>query len=74
MRPVRVTQDSTVRSGTQKVTRVVKEGGRVTRSVRGPRGTRTVVTQNYRPRPFVNLTAPLAAKALADNMEKMPRK
>jgi hypothetical protein len=68
--PVLLTPDSTILTGTKKVPRLVNEGGRITRRVSKKGGGSQVVAQNYRPRPFVGLTAPLAAKALADNMAK----
>jgi hypothetical protein len=72
--PVLLTPDHTIVSGTNKVPKLVNQGGRITRRVSKRGGGTKVVSQNYRPRPFVDLTAPLAAKALADNMAKAPLK
>lgn len=71
--PVLLTPSGSIVSGERKVTKLVNEGGTVTRRI-NVKGGRKIVTQHYRARPFVNLTAPLAAKALADNMAKMPLK
>lgn len=51
------------------VPELINEGGTVT-----VRETRRTYKANYAARPFVALTAPAAAKALADNMESIPFK
>lgn len=79
--PVLLALDKTIVAGERKVTKLVNEGGAVTRRIvrkgistqyRYRQSSTQVVRQVYRARPFVNLTAPIAAKALADNMAKMP--
>lgn len=69
--PVLLTPDRTIKSGTNRVPKLVNEGGAISRLVRTKRGKYRRVRQNYLPRPFVDLTAPHAAKALADNMAKI---
>jgi hypothetical protein len=67
--------DASILSGTRKVTRLVNEGGRITRRIiRQKDGAYKTVTQVYRPRPFVALTAPKAANALAENMRRVELK
>jgi hypothetical protein len=51
------------------VPELINEGGTVTMKTK-----RTTYTANYAARPFVDLTMPAAAKALADNMETIPLK
>jgi hypothetical protein len=74
--PVLVNPDHSILSGKKRVPRLVNEGGVIRRRVSevsrsGRNRVVKIVTQRYRPRPFVKLTMPFAAKALADNMAKV---
>ncbi len=56
------------------IPQLINEGGTVVRAIRQKNGTLKRVTQQYQPRPFVGLTAPIAAAKLAENMEKFDLK
>jgi len=60
-------QPSWLPSGISTVPQLLNEGGTVRRMVKGKNR-----TFKYEPRPFVKLANELAAKRLADNMEKIP--
>lgn len=62
-------------AGSKTVPQLIADGGTVKRVIRvGKRKVRKTVTQKFKPRPFPNLTLPIAAAKLAENMEKFELK
>jgi hypothetical protein len=76
--PTLIRNDSSILSNVT-VPQLINEGGTIQRRVfRRRKNSRlsgyVTETQRYRPRPFVALTTPVAAKKLADNMAKFELK